>query len=143
MILYLDTSAFLKLYLKEPESRQVRHAIARAKVICTHLIAYAEMRAGLAQAVRMNRVPASGLSHVISRFEADWLNMELVVVDEPLVRRAGDLAERFGLRGYNSVHLAVAERVWQRAPGSFRLVAFDQRLLDAGRAVGMADLEHA
>ena len=48
MILYLDTSAFLKLYLEESRSDAVRGLVARAAAIYTHLIAYAEMRAALA-----------------------------------------------------------------------------------------------
>jgi predicted nucleic acid-binding protein len=55
-----------------------------------------------------------------------------------LVRRAGDLAERFGLRGYDSVHLAAAEAVWRELPGvEFRVVVFDEKLTAAARAMGI------
>lgn len=50
MIVYLDTSAFLKLYLDEDGGDQTREAIDKAGVICTHLITYVEMRAALARA---------------------------------------------------------------------------------------------
>lgn len=59
-------------------------------------------------------------------------------VDEPLVRRAGHLAEKFNLRGFDSLHLAVAELVWRQAPDNFRLAAFDERLVSAAYSLGVA-----
>jgi predicted nucleic acid-binding protein len=34
MILYLDSSALVKLYVAQPESEQVRRLIARVKLVC-------------------------------------------------------------------------------------------------------------
>ena len=49
MILYLDTSAIVKLYADETGSDQVWAAVAEAKLCATHLIAYAETRAAFAR----------------------------------------------------------------------------------------------
>ena len=138
MILYLDTSAFLKLYVAEPESPQIHQAVASAKVTCTHLLAYAEMRAGLTKAVREKRISAEELPYQVNAFEHDWAEMRIVEATEELIRRAGDLAERFGLRGYDSVHLAAAEAVWRAAPGvDFRVAVFDGGLAKAIQQLGM------
>ena len=51
-----------------------------------------------------------------------------------LARRAGDLAEQHGLRGYDAVHLASAEAV---ADPDTVFVAADARLLDAAGALGV------
>lgn len=62
-------------------------------------------------------------------------------VDETLIRRAGDLAQSFGLRGYDSVHLAAAEAVWRALPGvDYRVAVFDGKLADAARGLGMTVL---
>lgn len=55
MILYLDSSAIVKLYVAEPHAALVRAAMEEATACCTHLIAYAEVRASLAKAVRQER----------------------------------------------------------------------------------------
>jgi predicted nucleic acid-binding protein len=47
MILYLDTSALVKLYVKEPGSKAVRVLLERAHVVSTSRVAYVEMRADL------------------------------------------------------------------------------------------------
>jgi len=59
----------------------------------------------------------------------------VVSIDEALVRRAAELAEAHGLRGYDAVHLAGAERA---ADGDFVVVAGDRALLAAAAAVGLS-----
>lgn len=140
MILYLDSSALVKLYVAEPESQQVRKLIARAKSVCTHLIGYAEICAAFGRAHRMGRVAADALPAVLQDFERDWDTIEIVGVSEALVRRAGQVAVQFGLRGYDSMHLAAAETL-ARDVGSaalFRFVAFDAALAAAAGALGFA-----
>lgn len=139
MILYLDTSAFLKLYLDETGSRPVRDYVAGAGAVYTHLITYAELRAALARAVRMGRITEADLRYQISRFEDDWLGLAVVDVDDTLVRRAGRLAEQYSLRGYDSVHAAAAERIHENIPGGtdFGIVAYDAALCTAVESLGM------
>lgn len=138
MIVYLDTSAYVKLYVAEPGADQVRNVRAQASAICCHLIGYAELRATLAKAVREKRLTREGLAKQIQSMEADWSSTQVVNVTEGLIRRAGDLAQHHGLRGYDSVHLAAAETVWQALPGvDFRFVAFDARLVEAAEKLGM------
>ncbi len=135
---YFDTSALLKLYLEERESESVRLLSRRAPITCTHLITYAEVRAGLAQAERLGRIDESALAGHVERFEVDWATMNVVVPTETHIRRAGDLAQHFGLRGYDSVQLAAAEAVRQVLPNmDFCFVAFDKRLAKAAAALGM------
>lgn len=141
MIVYLDTSAFLKLYLQEEGSKATRQLVDAAAAICAHAITYAEMCAAFAQAVRMGRMTAAERTHQKARFDADWNAAQVLLADEPLVRRAGKLAEDFELRGFDSVHLAAAERIWRQIPDNFNLAAFDARLVSAARALGMAGFE--
>jgi predicted nucleic acid-binding protein len=124
----------LKLYVAEPESSTVKAAAQKASLVCAHIIAYAEVRAGFAKAVRMQRLSLSELKIQRGFFESDWKNMEVIAATDAIIRRAGDLAEQFGLRGYDSVHLAAVEAVWLTAPGvDFRFLAFDGELAEAAR----------
>lgn len=138
MILYLDSSAFLKLYVDEPESAAVRAAVEAAQAVFVHLIGYAELRAALAKAVRMGRLPESELAYQVARLDCDWDTVRVVGVDEAMVRRAGELAQTYGLRGYDSLHLAAAEAIRLAAPGlHYRIGVYDVRLADAARHLGM------
>ena len=64
MILYLDTSALVKLYVRERGSAQVRAHVNNADVIATSVVAYAEARAAFAR-LRRER-PASGSGNSIA-----------------------------------------------------------------------------
>ncbi len=139
MIVYLDTSALLKLYLAEPESAEVRRLVQAADLLCTHLITYAEMRAALARAVRLQRLPAEELQRLVAQLDVDWDTLRTTVPDGAMVRRAGVLAERFDLRGYDSVHLAAAEAVFAAAgEAKFLMAVYDGQLAEAARSLGMA-----
>jgi len=139
LIVYLDTSALLKLYLAEDGSPGICESVSTAALACTHLIAYAEMRAALARAVRMGRLAEDERRRQVRALDTDWAALHTIAVDEALVQRAGEHAERFGLRGYDSVHLAAAERAFDGAgrPAAFMLTAFDGDLCDAAQALGI------
>ena len=129
----------MKLYAPEAGSELVESLIAAADRCASHLITYAEMRAAFAKAQRMGRMNQVANHAAIASFESDWRTCQVVAVTDPLIHRAGDLADRFGLRGYGSVHLAAAEAIsLLLMPELLSFVCFDERLCDAARALGMA-----
>lgn len=140
MILYLDTSAFIKLYVAEPGADRVRVAVGQSQALHTHLITYAEMRAALARLHRAGRETATSHRRHLREFERDWQLLATVTPDERMIRRAGDLAERFALRGYDSVHLAAAESlvIDRRHPVHF--ASFDKGLNEAAADLGLHTL---
>lgn len=69
MILYLDTSAWVKLYATETGSERVRDAVAAAFVVATHLIAYVELRAGLSRKRRLHEI--TDTAHQAALLQAD------------------------------------------------------------------------
>ena len=137
MIFYLDTSAFIKLYVAEVGSDAV-HAAVAGSALHTHWITYAEMRAVLARLHRMGYQTDEAYREHKREFETDWKAVNTIVPDERMMRRAGDLAERFGLRGYDSVHLAAAEslRVGQ-GEDILRFASFDRLLNQAAEELGL------
>ena len=135
---YLDTSAWVKLYMNEAESDTVASWLSAATTRYTVLIAWAEMRSALARAERSGRFNAAFKVGAIASAERDWADFIVVQPTEFMVRRAGELADRFGLRGYDSVHLAAAEAIsLLLMPDPLAFVCFDERLCDAARALGM------
>jgi uncharacterized protein len=47
MILYLDTSSLIKIYVDEPGSEIVRRLLGQASIVSTSVIAYPESRTAL------------------------------------------------------------------------------------------------
>lgn len=87
----------------------------------------------------MKRETPEGLALHKEEFEEAWERFRVVEVTEMPVRRAADLAERFGLRGYDSIHLAAAEAVREGvgSRASFRFLGFDDQQTKAALALGI------
>ena len=61
MILYLDTSALVKLFVEEAQSKRIRRTVSGARLITTHVIAYAEACATFARiATKFGHVVING-----------------------------------------------------------------------------------
>lgn len=132
MITYFDTSILMKLLIDDEAYRaeSERLWLDADYVVCAE-IGYAEARAALAAARRHRRLTAAALRTAKDQLELLWGQVSVVVVDTALVRAAGDLAERDGLRGYDAVHLAAA------VAGQVAVVASaDRQLVEAARGRG-------
>jgi len=131
---YLDTSSLVKLYVAEPGSDGVRSLVAKADVVATSAIAYPETRAALARRRRERALSAAAFTSAKRAFEDDWSKYLALDVTVTLCARAGDLAERYRLRGYDSVHLASFIEIARRAgPSDVRFSSFDDHLNQAAR----------
>lgn len=138
MIVYLDTSALVKLYVAEEDGGGLVHrAIEESERIATSTVAYAEARSGLARKHREDVFDAAQLRRAVSDLDEDWPTYARLVVSNPVAQRAGELAERHALRGYDAIHLASAVRLSERLE-DLRFLAFDDRLNDAAREANLA-----
>jgi uncharacterized protein len=135
VIAYFDTSAVIPLLVAEAGSRRAAALWDGADRVVSARLVYPEGRAALAQAHRLGRLTARQLRGSVRDLETCYEQLDVVEIDEQLTWRAGDLAEKHGLRGYDAVHLAAADRV--RDPAVV-LVAGDGALLHAATAEGLA-----
>lgn len=138
MILYLDTSSLVKLYLEEEHSDLVREWVESAEAVATSRVAYPEALSAFARRRQADDVSAEGFELLRQAFETDWPSFVLLPLRE---RRAGGLAVKHVLRGFDAVHLSAAlDLVEQLAAESIVFSAFDAKLLDAARAEGISSL---
>ena len=140
MILFCDTSALIKLYIKEEFSAEVQAQAVATKGIVVSRIAWAEAMAALARRVRENPRDADAIEAVRTRLRIDWTGFAIVEVTQSLVEQAGDYADTFALRGYDSVQLASARQIQEAASEELRFACFDTRLQKAAKVLGMHTL---
>ena len=98
MILYLDTSSLVKLYLDEPGSAEAHRLVDRAELVTTSVVAFAETCAALSRRRHEKRLTPAEHRRVRTAFDADWPRILTLEVSEALAKRAGALAERYRLR---------------------------------------------
>lgn len=142
MILYLDTSALVKLYAEEQGSDRVRQGVRDSELIATSLMAYAETRSALSRKSRSREISRALFTKCKRDFDRDWLRVHRLPVDEPLVRKAGELAEELGLRALDALHLATADSLQAALRDAVTFASFDDALNGAAEARGLALLEH-
>jgi len=106
LIVYFDSSALVKMTLDEEGSDLAGELWDAASSRMASQIGYPEVRAALSAAQRDGRIDPGGLEQAIADFEGLFAAMRLLDVDGELCWRAGELAERHALRGYDAVHLA-------------------------------------
>lgn len=129
MIAYADASALFKLYVDEPENTAVRARLDAATQKTTALITYPEIRAALALAHRLGRISTEELARAKAQWDSDWIGLGKIAVDEARCREAGEMAETYGLRGFDSVHLACyAHLARTTAPTEVSFCCFDKAL---------------
>ncbi|MGH9410794.1 MAG: type II toxin-antitoxin system VapC family toxin [Vicinamibacterales bacterium] len=136
MTLYLDTSSLVKLYVAESGSDAVRQLVAAASVVATSMIAYTETRAALARRRRERALPPTAFASAKKAFEAEWPDYFTVELTSALCRQAGEFAERYRLRAYDSMHLAAFAAVAREAGvRDTRFSSFDDALNRSARSL--------
>lgn len=135
MIAYFDTAALIPLLIEEPGSDRAGRLWDAAHRVAAVPLVYPEARAALAQAVRVSRFDGAQLRPAVAALDDLYAQLDLIAIDDVLVRRAGALAEEHALRGYDAIHLAGAERI---ADDDTILVAGDRDLLRAARTLRLA-----
>jgi predicted nucleic acid-binding protein len=138
LILYLDTSAWLKLYVDERGTQEVIAAVQSAELVAISRIAYAEARAALARVLREKRTTHAEHRKRIAALDADYVEVLKVEVSEEVIRQAGELAESHALRGFDAIQIASAGWLARKTRRPVRLLAFDKRVNEAAHALGLA-----
>jgi uncharacterized protein len=135
LIGYLDTSAVVKLLLRDEGDREtVGRVIAAMDLSFTSRTTHPEARAALAAARRAGRLTPR--DHATARRDLDRAIAALSIVElsAGLARAAGDVAERFALRALDAVHLASALAMGGR---DTIVVTWDRGLARAAAAAGL------
>jgi predicted nucleic acid-binding protein len=138
VIVYLDTSAFVPLFIDEPASARCRRLWDEADDVVVTRLVYVESMAALAQAGRLGRLTEDELTEAAGRLAGVWRQCSVLELDSTLMERAGELAGIYGLRGYDSVHCAAGEAF---AGQDAAAASGDKKLLSAWYELGLPTMD--
>jgi uncharacterized protein len=127
-VLYLDSSAIVKLVVPDPESAALLLRLAEAEAVgdlpFSSELARAEvMRAALGRSASVARTAREALER-----------LHLIRLDGRVLDDAGSLLPATRLRTLDAIHLAAARRV---APGLTAVVTYDRRMAAGAAALGL------
>ncbi len=138
MILYLDTSALVKLYVVEPHSNKVRGWAEEAEIVATCRIAYPEALSAMNRRFRQKDMTDKEYKIMVSRFTEDWDHFAVIDFDEI---EAGRIVKSYGLRAFDAVHISAAKLLNSNSDGiALSFSSFDEKLNAAARVEGFSVL---
>jgi len=137
VVIYLDTSSFVKLYANEAGADAVRALVERADLVATSSITYSEVRSTFARYYREKIWTRSEHSSIKKQFQADWAACLTIGVSDSVTETAGDLAEAHALRGCDAIQLATFVQLLQGTDDDeIEFSSFDDRLNKAAKNLG-------
>ncbi len=135
MILFADTSAFIKLYFDEIGSVEMAERVGLGRLALS-VLAYAEVYAAFARRRRESLLSPKEHTVLCARFEEDWQAV-IRVASSPAARRwIPGLCADFPLRGADAVHLASALEL-RDAGLEVAFAASDGRLTEAAETLAL------
>jgi predicted nucleic acid-binding protein len=137
MILFCDTSALIKLYVVEAGSKELKRQVALAEAAAVCRVAWAEAHAALSRRAREVPHDAPLIEQAKTALAKDWPRFVVMEVNQALVERAGEYADAFALRGYDSIQLAAAYEAGRISGLAVLFASFDSRLNKAARLLEM------
>ena len=132
MTAYVDSSALLKRYLFEPDSKRGQSLLDEDVDLVTSRITIVEVRRALG-------LLASAVERVLTRanFAHDLESISIIEVDALVCADAASIAEETGLRSLDSIHVASARRV---SDVDITFITFDVRQAEVARPLGLTVL---
>jgi uncharacterized protein len=133
LILYLDTSSLVKLYVEEVHAVTVRAWVEEAELIATCRVALPETISAFQRRFRSGDFSKPDYENLIAGFSEDWRKYVVLDFDE---LEAGLLVRKHGLRGFDAVHLSAAKMIRKDADLALFFSSFDKQLNSAATAEG-------
>ncbi len=136
MILYLDTSALVKLYVEEEFSDIVEKWVEKSDIIASSAVAYAEIASAFRRILEEKRVGEEDVERVWKYFITDWEGYTKVWVTQKIVNFASRLIFKYKLKGFDGIHLASAIYIAITSGREVVFVSFDEKLNKAANIEG-------
>ena len=122
MATYLDSSAIMKLVVREPESAALRRYLRRRRPLVSSALARAEVLRAL----------LPGGEKAIARGRDALRRLDLIRVSDRILDAAGILLP-VEVRSLDSIHVATAQQLGGELEG---LVTYDDRMIEAAARLG-------
>lgn len=122
---YLDSSAFVKLAVEEPETAELRKHLAERD---SRRVSSALLRTESLRAVRHLG------SEALATVREGLRRIDLVAIDDRILDAAGTLEPRV-LRTLDAIHLATAMAIGDDLE---LIVTYDERMIEAARLLGLS-----
>jgi predicted nucleic acid-binding protein len=136
-VIYFDSSALVKRYLKEDGSERVNSIMNNTITIATSKLTYPEILSVFTRKYKNKDITKKEFHQATNEFEIDWNYFLVVEFKDELLSIIKKILEKHSLKGADSVHLSSA--LWLRniVKEDITFVASDINLLKAVKFEGL------
>ena len=132
MRVYLDSSAFAKLFLEEVGSEDVERVCSRATALGLSVVCVPEVVSALSRRRRECDISAGEYAMAKGRLLEDVRDADIVQLTEPVIETALTVLESGACRTLDALHVGCAV-IW----AAERFVSSDDQQLKAARSMGL------
>jgi predicted nucleic acid-binding protein len=140
---YLDSSALIKRYVREPGSPVVARLFTVGETLIVSAIAWAECLAALSRKRHDGTLSPRSHAQASTAFAAEWRALHEIAVTVEIHAIVRELLDRTPLRGMDAIHLASARWVERQLGSALSFYCSDRKLSAAARAVGLIVVDPA
>lgn len=126
---FLDTSAFAKLYIAEPGSDEVRRIVSDADDILVSALVVPETLSALNRLLREGAIDRDAYATIKERVVTDISMLHVVSVSDAVIGRSLVILERSSVRTLDALHIGAALEA-----GASLFVTADREQAKAGAA---------
>lgn len=113
MIIFLDTSAWIKSYIEEDGSMEVQSFMLdksqdKENRFAVSAVTYAEMIATFKRGLKGGRLTENEYNQIIFDFKVKWDDFYVPEVDNDHIEQSGKYAEKYTLKGCDAFQLSSA-----------------------------------
>lgn len=100
MIVFLDTSAWIKYFIEEKGTSEIQKFLYEKSgysdiTFSASAVTYAEIIATTRRAFKSKRISLEQYNQIINEFKDQWENIDIPLVDKLFIEKSGELAEKF------------------------------------------------
>jgi predicted nucleic acid-binding protein len=137
---YLDTSALIKRFVREPGSDVVAELLESGEPVATAKIAFVEVYSGLTRRFREGDLSRRAYALVCRQFERDWLGYLWVDLHNEILISARVPIRRHPLGAFDAIHLTSGLSLRKALGEEVTFASSDERLVRAADAERLTTL---
>jgi len=134
---YFDSSAVVKLYVKERGRGVVLRLLRRHEVVASAILPI-EIRAALRRRAAEDAIESSRLAAALEQLTTDRAQWNLIAVSAAVLQRAEQIVASHAVRTLDAIHIASAQEFGSRLRVRLPFISADRRQLEAAAETGLS-----
>ncbi len=134
-MIYFDTSALAKKYLKREKGRSKVLELLESNP--QHLVSSALTQLEIISALTRRQKEIAGFEKAVEAFNDDWDTFIVWTIDNEVIDNAISMIGLYGLKAADAIHLATARNIRNHMKDQMLIVSSDHELLVAAEQEGL------